>query len=70
MSLIVRYASTRGKTSGRRCWSKAVQTGEFVPMGIWTVIYSLVIAMFITTRLMRMVDDERPSSTIAPLVLG
>ena len=36
--------------------------------GFWTLVYGLCIAIAATTYLMRMVDDERPASTMAPLV--
>ena len=38
--------------------------------GLWTVVYGLTIAIAVTTYTMRLVDDERPASTLPPLVWG
>ena len=38
--------------------------------GLWTIVYGLTIAIAVTTYTMRLVDDERPASTLPPLVWG
>ena len=38
--------------------------------GLWTVVYGLTIAIAVTTYTMRLVDDERPASTLPALVWG
>jgi len=38
--------------------------------GLWTVVYGLTIAIAVTTYTMRLVDDERPASTLPSLVWG
>jgi hypothetical protein len=38
--------------------------------GLWTVVYGLTIAIALTTYTMRLVDDERPASTLPALVWG
>jgi len=36
--------------------------------GLWTVVYGLTIAIAVTTYTMRLVDDERPASTLPSLI--
>ena len=38
--------------------------------GLWTIVYGLTIAIAVTTYTMRLVDDERPASTLPSLVWG
>ena len=38
--------------------------------GLWTIVYGLTIAIAVTTYTMRLVDDERPASTLPALVWG
>ena len=38
--------------------------------GFWPLVYGLCIAIVLTTYLMRLVDDERPASTLPPLIWG
>ena len=38
--------------------------------GFWPLVYGLCIAIVLTTYLMRLVDDERPASTLPVLVWG
>jgi hypothetical protein len=38
--------------------------------GLWTIVYGLTIAIALTTYTMRLVDDERPASTLPALVWG
>src|SRR6478736_337103 len=36
--------------------------------GLWTIVYGLTIAIAVTTYTMRLVDDERPASTLPALI--
>ena len=36
--------------------------------GLWTIVYGLTIAIAVTTYTMRLVDDERPASTLPSLI--
>lgn len=38
--------------------------------GFWTLVYSVTVAVAITTHLMRVVDDERPANSLPALLWG